>query len=581
MHIVQFSCGFANQLFELCFYEKLKKEHGPDAVYADLSFYEGNNDHGGFRLAPLYPLRYAAKVPAGCVRVHESEYFDAKFDEGHDYLYVGYWQDERFFPDDLSFIDEILHVNRLSPKNQAVLSRMGSGTSVSVHVRRGDFVNDHLHGNIATRAYFRNAVARMKELVPDPVFFVFSDDASWCRGHLDLGGSEVTFVTGNEEHPELDILMMSACRHHILSNSTFSWWGQRLSGNPDRVVIAPEYFYNEAIPGWDISGSSCFLRVRNTERTDAPCADPFFSILVKTSRPKAHYRRCLSSVLDQPFRGIEVLVPYDGSSGISGSVEAEYAGWDARIVPVREASASAARISAMRRAKGKYLLFLDSNDYLSENALEVLRDALQETPVDILGYSCCLRPGVRDVEREPPELTPDRIGQYLAGKCFHAVWGGCCSRTLIKTVLDAAGSRARCVTEDFSLAALLPYYAKSYRRIDDVVYYRIRYDDILLWAPPPSEPPFPEALASARAKWEPLAGFAADEAPDLLPLIRAGKAADAERLYRRAKKLYKGRPVLERLSLLGTLDRSFGTHFLWKAAKGKIRRFITKKEDRR
>ena len=106
--------------------------------------------------------------------------------------------------------------------------------SVSLHIRRGDYLECKW---ALDDSYYRNAVNRMKELVGNPKWFVFSDDIEWCRQRYgDIG--EVHFVEGDVHHPWKDLVKMSKCRHHIIANSTFSWWAAYLS-DQDGYTIYP------------------------------------------------------------------------------------------------------------------------------------------------------------------------------------------------------------------------------------------------------------------------------------------------------------------------------------------------------
>ena len=128
MHIVEFTNGFANQLFMLCLYEKLKSTYGPDAVRAERSFFDRHPFmHGGFRLEKLYPLQYIDQLPEGYIEINEGNYFTPDQDDDRCFFYHGFWQDEnRFFPDNTDFVREILHEDWLSPENQEILSRIRS-----------------------------------------------------------------------------------------------------------------------------------------------------------------------------------------------------------------------------------------------------------------------------------------------------------------------------------------------------------------------------------------------------------------------------------------------------------------------
>lgn len=159
---------------------------------------------------------------------------------------VGYWQSERYFIDigDRIRADFALR-EPLAGANAELLALARSGDSAGLHVRRGDFVslNDaaQVHG-LCSIDYYRRAIGLVRERRPESRFLVFSDDPQWARAELPLDASAV-FVTGNDASPEQDLALMSACKHHIIANSSFSWWAAWLGYSPDQIVIAPTPWY--------------------------------------------------------------------------------------------------------------------------------------------------------------------------------------------------------------------------------------------------------------------------------------------------------------------------------------------------
>ncbi|TSA15522.1 MAG: alpha-1,2-fucosyltransferase [Betaproteobacteria bacterium] len=159
---------------------------------------------------------------------------------------VGYWQSERYFSaiaDDIR-ADFTLRAP-LADDNARLLTHARASNSVGVHVRRGDFVslNDaaQAHG-VCSLDYYRHAIGLVRERCPDARFLVFSDDPQWARAELPLDSTTV-FVTGNAECPEQDLALMSACTHHIIANSSFSWWAGWLGHNTEQIVVAPRPWY--------------------------------------------------------------------------------------------------------------------------------------------------------------------------------------------------------------------------------------------------------------------------------------------------------------------------------------------------
>jgi hypothetical protein len=162
----------------------------------------------------------------------------------------GYWQSEKYFKDIESIIRSEFIVKTMSdPANEAMSERICGTESVSVHVRRKDYVSDsatsRIHGGCSL-AYYYAAAERIARAVAEPHFFVFSDDAQWARENLDLK-YPTTFVTHNGPDKNYeDLRLMTLCNHHIVANSTFSWWGAWLSINPDKMVIAPRKWFAES-----------------------------------------------------------------------------------------------------------------------------------------------------------------------------------------------------------------------------------------------------------------------------------------------------------------------------------------------
>lgn len=204
------------------------------------------------RRCPKILKRLAASIgyqpPKSCIR-ESSLRFDPAIMEAHGDIYLdGYWQSEKYFVDAAEIIRrEFTPQCSPEPVNAGFLQQIGKCSSVSVHFRRGDYVtNPHAaayHGFISPD-YYSSAMAEISRQVPGAHFFLFSDDVQWVRENL-RSDFPVTYVDGNgEANAYEDIRLMSACRHHIIANSSFSWWGAWLGANQEKVVIAPERWFN-------------------------------------------------------------------------------------------------------------------------------------------------------------------------------------------------------------------------------------------------------------------------------------------------------------------------------------------------
>lgn len=157
----------------------------------------------------------------------------------------GYWQSEKYFADVAEILRrELRPVAAPDGANQAWLDAMASSRAVAVSVRRGDYLLPQVravHG-VCTLDYYRAAFAAIRARVDRPTFFVFSDDMAWCRENFK--GDEFRFVDVNGiDAAVADLHLISTCRHHVIANSSFSWWGAWLARHPDQQVIAPHPWY--------------------------------------------------------------------------------------------------------------------------------------------------------------------------------------------------------------------------------------------------------------------------------------------------------------------------------------------------
>lgn len=165
---------------------------------------------------------------------------------------MGYWQSARYFGHCEDVIrDDFRFRHPQEGRNTELAARMAACQSVSLHIRRGDYVTHKATREImhaCSLDYYREAVRRIDSQIPDAVYFVFSDDMDWVRQQADFLPRSVLIDHNCGQDSYRDMQLMSACRHHIIANSSFSWWGAWLNPRPDKVVIAPRrWFAND----WD------------------------------------------------------------------------------------------------------------------------------------------------------------------------------------------------------------------------------------------------------------------------------------------------------------------------------------------
>ena len=154
---------------------------------------------------------------------------------------VGCWQSEKYFYDVKHQVKEAFQFKtvELSQKMKEYEEKIRGTNSVSIHIRRGDYLEvSEVYGGICTEEYYRKAMEQMESWFPDCHFFVFTNDPAWVKENYKK--DNLTLVEGNDEDAGyLDLYLMTKCKHYILANSSFSWWGSYLGTCPGKKVIAP------------------------------------------------------------------------------------------------------------------------------------------------------------------------------------------------------------------------------------------------------------------------------------------------------------------------------------------------------
>ena len=267
MIIIEVAGGLGNQLQQYALYRKFLSL-GRDARL-DVSWFEAENQgkmlagrelelqfFDGLSYSVCTPEEKAALVggagltgklkrklfPSVIHCFHESQMYHPEL-LGYEHMYLkGYFACEKYYRDILPELrDEIRFPVSDNSRNEQIASEMRNCESVSVHIRRGDYLNpenERMFGNICTDAYYSKALELLKEEVPGAHFYLFSDDVSYISEKYH--GNEYTVVDINRGRDSFfDMWLMSNCRHNICANSTFSFWGARLNHNEKKIIIRP------------------------------------------------------------------------------------------------------------------------------------------------------------------------------------------------------------------------------------------------------------------------------------------------------------------------------------------------------
>ena len=165
-------------------------------------------------------------------------------------FYDGYWQNENNFKDIREKVLEAFCFPKFyDEENKRLASKLQSCNSVSCHIRRGDYLKDS-NMCVCTPSYYTHALEKMNEQVHPDLYCIFSDDIEWCKEHLATlcDGKKVVYVDWNKGVESYrDMQLMSLCKHNIIANSSFSWWGAWLNQNENKVVMAPQKWMKVSI----------------------------------------------------------------------------------------------------------------------------------------------------------------------------------------------------------------------------------------------------------------------------------------------------------------------------------------------
>lgn len=277
MKIVNILGGLGNQMFEYAMYLALKDAHPQEEIKVCTRSFGGYGLHNGLEIQRIFgvelpeaSLRDLCKVaypffnystwrvmrhwlPVRKSMASGTTQIPFTFEEvtrEDSVYYDGYWQNEGNFK---HIRENILLAYSfpefLDDKNYYLAERLKTANAVSCHVRRGDYLKES-EMCVCTSSYYARAITEMNERVNPDLYVVFSDDIQWCIDNLSglIGKREVVFVDWNKkENSYRDMQLMSLCKHNIIANSSFSWWGAWLNQFKGKIVIAPEAWMNKSL----------------------------------------------------------------------------------------------------------------------------------------------------------------------------------------------------------------------------------------------------------------------------------------------------------------------------------------------
>lgn len=163
----------------------------------------------------------------------------------NDRYYDGYWQSENYFRPIADILRGDLQLNSdLDNENKIIAEEILKSTSVSLHIRRGDYISVNSNSKIfaiCKLQYYEEAIDFFNSKLNNPIFYIFSDDINWAKENFNKPNCKIIDI--NQNNPHADLYLMSVCSHNIIANSSFSWWGAWLNSNQSKIVVSPKTWY--------------------------------------------------------------------------------------------------------------------------------------------------------------------------------------------------------------------------------------------------------------------------------------------------------------------------------------------------
>lgn len=188
-------------------------------------------------------------------KINKNHYIEKQFNFVQDYLNIKKWYIEWYFQTEKYFKDykneirkDFEFIIKPSEKNQDIIKIIENCNSISLHIRRWDYISNPIANNFhwtCNLDYYKKAVEIINSKINNPIFFIFSDDISWVKENLKIEEQKYFIDWNNADTNYEDMRLMSLCKHNIIANSSFSWWWAWLNNNKDKIVIAPKKWFND------------------------------------------------------------------------------------------------------------------------------------------------------------------------------------------------------------------------------------------------------------------------------------------------------------------------------------------------
>jgi hypothetical protein len=257
------SGGLGNQMFQYALYLALKRQ-GRNVIL-DTSLFNYTKMHNGYELERCFgfndlkvkvsrwgilKLRFFLKYNIGSVVYADKSHYDIKVFKTKSRYLNGCWQSEKYFSQIQDEIQEVFEFKNIDTENQKLAKEIQSTNSVSLHIRRGDYLGNSKYEGVCSEEYYLKAINRLNKEISshnDAVFYVFSDDIEFVNQFTSKLNIKTKIIAHNKsEDSYKDMYLMSRCKHNIIANSSFSWWGAWLNNNSNKIVVAPKNWFGNS-----------------------------------------------------------------------------------------------------------------------------------------------------------------------------------------------------------------------------------------------------------------------------------------------------------------------------------------------
>lgn len=253
--IVEMAGGLGNQLSQYAMMRWLENKYPQAGIWADIDYFKKEKCHNGYELEKLFDLKlpymsrmdirylpYLFRKKRRIEQIYTSGYPEDdrlnRLGENEFYILRGTWHNYDYSHIMNQICNELQFPKLRDQENINYYNDIIKDSAVSIHVRGGDYKDCGL--NICTDEYYLKAIDLIKSKVENPKFYIFTDDETDLRNFVFCTQSDVRIIRGNKGvNAWKDMYLMTQCRHNILANSTFSYWGGMLNRNPGKIVIRP------------------------------------------------------------------------------------------------------------------------------------------------------------------------------------------------------------------------------------------------------------------------------------------------------------------------------------------------------